>query len=164
MCCTIYSDSQFNLEQSAWPFSHSGSFEIMQTSFPHVCSRSDHDPSRFNRIPVCVPSLCIPPWEIVLLRHIRVCVWRIWNVNYFDSRGSRYFVLKPFYIPQRVSLAATVPVSRDAENRNEGDHQEGEAERVDVFTTLKHSNVKVIIMIRTKIHYPVDYIFCHYRN
>jgi len=38
--------------------------------------------------------------------------------------GFRYFALKPFYIPQRVSLAATV--SRDAENRNEGDHdQEG---------------------------------------
>lgn len=36
--------------------------------------------------------------------------------------GFRYFALKPFYIPQRVSLAATVPVSRDAENRNEGDH------------------------------------------
>lgn len=45
--------------------------------------------------------------------------------------GFRYFALKPFYIPQRVSLAATVPVSRDAENRNEGDHgQEGEAGRV----------------------------------
>ncbi|KYM88785.1 hypothetical protein ALC53_02550 [Atta colombica] len=35
--------------------------------------------------------------------------------------GFHYFALKPFYITQRVSLAATMPVFRDAENQNEGD-------------------------------------------
>lgn len=34
--------------------------------------------------------------------------------------GFRHSALKPFYMPRRVSLAETV--SRDAENRNEGDH------------------------------------------
>lgn len=52
-------------------------------------------------------------------RRYDVCMRRIWNVNYFDSRDSR-LPFKPFYIPRRVSLAATV--SRDAENRNEGHH------------------------------------------
>lgn len=93
--------------------------------------------------PSCVPSGCIPPWEIAPLR--RICVRTYVRGEYEmlitlipGVLGFRYFALKPFYMPQCVLLAATVPrVSRRGKSKRGWPRPRGEnirKQRAEAFT------------------------------
>lgn len=126
-----------------------------------ACGRSDHDPSRFNRIPVCIPSVCIPPWEIAPPRHIHmpVCTRRIWNVNYFDSRASAISRLSRFTYRsacrwQRPCLCLeTRKIETRVTTAKSGTIWKRRA-LLDVFTAPR---CECIIVIRAKIHYLIIY-------